>query len=57
LVVAVVEMVSVAVPAFVPVILTGVVAPKLKVGMYCAPTGELVTVAVNATFPENPLSG
>lgn len=34
LVAAVVEMVSVAVPAVVPVMLTGLVEPKLKVGGY-----------------------
>ena len=54
---AVVLMVRVAVPAPAPVIFTGVVAPKLKVGESCAPEGPEVIEAVNATLPVNPPLG
>jgi len=54
---AVVEMVNVAVPAAVPVMETGVVAPKLSVGRFTAPVGLEVTAAVNATLPVNPKLG
>jgi hypothetical protein len=54
---AVVETVSVAVPAEVPVMLTGVVDPKLKVGRETAPAGLLAITAVRATLPVNPPLG
>ena len=54
---AVVVMVSVAVPAVVPVMETGLVEPKLRVGRSCAPDGLVVTVAVRATLPVKPLLG
>lgn len=54
---AVVLMVSVAVPAVAPVIFTGVVAPKLKVGKSRAPEGLEVIAAVSATLPVNPPLG
>ena len=57
LVAAVVEMVNVAVPALVPLMFTGVVEPKLKVGRSCAPAGLEVTVAVSATLPVKPPAG
>ena len=57
LVAAVVETVRVAVPAVVPVMLTGVVDPKLKVGGYWAPFGLAVTTAVSATLPVKPPLG
>ena len=57
LVAAVVEMVSVAVPAVVPVMPTGVVEPKLSVGRYCAPAGLEVTAAVSVTLPVKPPAG
>ena len=57
LVAAVVVIVSVAVPAEVPVMLTGLVEPKLKVGGYCAPVGLEVTAAVSATLPVKPPVG
>jgi hypothetical protein len=50
-------MVSVAVPAVVPVILTGVVEPKLSVGRYWAPDGLEVIAAVSATLPVKPPLG
>ena len=50
-------MVRVAVPAAVPVILTGLVEPKLSVGGYCAPLGLEVTAAVSATLPVKPPAG
>ena len=53
LVAAVVVMVSVALPAETPVMLTGVVEPKLRVGGSCAPVGPEVMAAVNATEPVN----
>jgi hypothetical protein len=54
---AVVEMVRVAVPALEPVMLTGLVEPKLKVGGYAAPVGLLVIAAVRATAPVKPPLG
>jgi hypothetical protein len=54
---AVVVTVSVAVCAAAPVILTGVVAPKLKVGGYTAPAGEEVMAAESTTLPVKPLAG
>lgn len=48
---------SVAVPAAVPVILTGLVEPKLRVGRFCAPLGPEVTAAVSVTLPVKPLNG
>jgi len=50
-------MVRVAVPAVVPVMLTGLVEPKLKVGGYCAPVGLEVTEVVSATLPVKPPAG
>jgi hypothetical protein len=54
---AVLEIVSVAVPAVALVILTGVVEPKLNVGGSWAPVGLDVTAAVSATLPVNPPLG
>jgi hypothetical protein len=54
---AVVAMVSVAVPAVAPVMLTGVVEPKLRVGGYRAPGGLVVTAAVITTLPVKPPLG
>jgi hypothetical protein len=54
---AVVEMVRVAVPAVAPVILTGLVEPKLSVGRFVALVGLEVTVAVSATLPVKPPAG
>jgi hypothetical protein len=54
---AVVEMVSVAVPGVVDVILTGLVAPKLSVGVFTAPDGLVAITAVSVTEPVNPLVG
>jgi hypothetical protein len=54
---AVVVTVSVAVPAVAPVMETGVVEPKLRVGALAAPAGELVIAAVRATLPVNPPLG
>ena len=51
------EIVSVAVPAVVPVILTGLVEPKLNVGRSWAPVGVEVTAAVITTLPVNPPEG
>jgi hypothetical protein len=50
-------MVSVAVPAEAPVMLTGVVEPKLKVGASAAPVGLEVIAAVSATLPVKPPAG
>jgi hypothetical protein len=50
-------MVRVAVPAATPVMLTGVVEPKLKVGRFTAPVGLDVTAAVSATLPVKPPAG
>jgi hypothetical protein len=57
LVAAVVEMVRVPVPAAAPVMFSGLVAPKLKVGGYAAPAGLAVTAAVRVTLPVKPLAG
>jgi hypothetical protein len=54
---ALVVTVRVAVPAVVPEMETGVVAPKLRVGALTAPAGELVRTAVRATLPVNPPLG
>jgi hypothetical protein len=54
---AVVEIVRVAVPAAVPVMLTGLVEPKLRMGRFCAPLGLEVTAAVSATLPVKPPDG
>jgi hypothetical protein len=54
---AVLAMVSVAVPAATLVMLTGLVAPKLSVGMFCALAGLPDTAAVSATLPVKPLLG
>ena len=47
-------MVSVAVPAPALVTFSGLVEPKLTVGMSCAPDGEDVTAAVSDTLPAKP---
>jgi hypothetical protein len=57
LVFAVVEKVSVAVAALSPVMLTGLLEPKLKTGEYSAPEGLEVIAAVSATLPLNPPVG
>ena len=57
MVAAVVVMLRVAVPAVVPVMLTGLVEPKLRVGGYCAPVGLEVAEAVSATLPVKPPAG
>jgi len=54
---AVVVIVRVADPAVVPVMLTGVVVPKLKVGGYTAPLGLEARTAVRATLPVKPPEG
>ncbi len=54
---AVVEMVRVAVPAAAPVMLTGVVEPKLSVGRCTAPAGLVAITALSATLPVKPLAG
>lgn len=54
---AVVLIVRVACPTVAPLILTGIVAPKLKVGRFTAPDGREVSVAVSATLPVNPPPG
>ena len=54
---AVVRMVRVAVSAEAPVMLTGLVEPKLKVGGYWAPVGLEVTAAVRVTLPVKPPDG
>ena len=48
---------SVAVPAALPVMFTGLLEPKLKVGGYWAPFGLDVTDAVSATLPLKPPAG
>jgi hypothetical protein len=53
----VVVIVRVAVPALAPVIFTGLVEPKLKVGGYWAPLGLEVMVAVSVTLPVKPPVG
>ena len=50
-------MVSVPVPADVPVMFTGLVAPKLKVGKSVAPVGLVARAAVSVTPPVNPPAG
>jgi hypothetical protein len=50
-------MVIIAVPALVPVILTGLAEPKLKVGGYWALVGLEVTAAVSAMLPVKPPLG
>jgi hypothetical protein len=57
LVAAVVETVRVAVPELEPVMFTGVVEPKLKVGGYWAPAGLDVMAAVSTTLPVKPPLG
>ena len=57
LVALVVEMVSVAGPAAVPLMLTGLVEPKLRVGGYRKPAGAEVIAAVSTTLPVNPPVG
>jgi hypothetical protein len=54
---AVVETVSVAVPEVVPVILIGVVEPKLNVGAFWTPVGLEVIAAVRAMLPVKPPLG
>jgi hypothetical protein len=54
---AVVVMVSVAVTALAPVMLTGLVAPKLNVGGSVALVGLEVTAAVSVTLPVKPPLG
>ena len=54
---AVVEIVSVAVPAAVPLMFTGVVDPKLNVGRSVAPAGLDVITAVKVTSPVKPPAG
>ena len=53
----VVLIVRVAEPAADPVMLTGLVDPKLAVGRFVAPAGLDVRVAASATLPVNPLVG
>ena len=52
-----VEITSEAVPAEAPVMMTGVVEPKLRVGGFCAFAGLEVMAAVSATLPANPPTG
>jgi len=52
-----VEMVRVAVPGALPVMLTGDVEPKLRVGGFFAPAGLDVMAAVKATLPVKPPAG
>jgi len=54
---ALVLMVRVAEPAIDPVMLTGLLEPKLSVGRFAAPEGLDVRAAVSATLPVNPLVG
>jgi hypothetical protein len=49
--------VKVAVPLLAPVIVTGVVVPKLKVGGSTAPVGLVAIVAVSETGPVKPPDG
>jgi hypothetical protein len=53
----VVEMVRVAIPALLPVMLAGLVEPKLRVGRYCAPVGLEAIAAVKTTAPAKPPAG
>jgi hypothetical protein len=57
LLVAVVVMVRAAVAAAEPVIMTGLVDPKLNVGVYAAPDGLDVMMALSVTLPVKPLAG
>jgi hypothetical protein len=52
-----VEIVSVAVPELAPVMLTGLLEPKLNVGGYSAPAGLEVITALSVTLPVNPPTG
>ena len=52
-----VVMVRVAVPEVVPLMLTGLVEPKLSLGVSTAPAGLVVMTAVSATLPLKPLAG
>jgi hypothetical protein len=54
---AVVEMVRVAVPTVLPVMLTGLAEPKVSVGVSMAPAGLALTTALSATLPVNPPLG
>jgi hypothetical protein len=54
---AVVEMVRVAIPAEAPVMLAGLVDPKLNVGASSAPDGPEVMEAVRVTAPVKPPLG
>jgi hypothetical protein len=54
---AVVLIVRVAEPAADPIMLTGLVEPKLSVGRFAAPAGLDVRVAASVTVPVNPLVG
>jgi hypothetical protein len=54
---AVVETVSVAEPAVVPLMVTGLVVPKLNVGGTTAFAGLVVMAAVSTTLPVNPFAG
>jgi hypothetical protein len=57
LVAGVVEMVREAVPGAVPLMLTGLVEPKLNVGASEPPAGLDVMAAVSAILPVNPPAG
>ena len=48
---------SVAVPAAVEVMPTGLVEPKLRVGVFTAPVGPDAMEAVNVTLPVKPFAG
>jgi hypothetical protein len=52
-----VEMVSVAVPALVPIMFNGDVVPKENVGKYCAPDGLVAIIADSDTLPSSPPPG
>jgi hypothetical protein len=54
---AVVEIVRVAVPAALPVMLTGLLEPKLKAGGFWAPAGLEVIDAISVTLPVKPPAG
>ena len=54
---AVVEMVRVAGTPVVPVMLTGLVEPKLQVGGFTAPAGLEVMAAASVTLPVKPPTG
>jgi hypothetical protein len=53
----VVKTVRTAVPAPEPIIVTGLVEPKLNVGRYCAPTGEELSTAEREILPAKPPVG